>query len=109
MKTEYEMGGQRSAKELAKQGHTAPVYGIGQPVPRSRQRYYNQIAKGGPYSRCTVIDVKPSKVHGIPATFRLLHPTSKNGRYRKVKATPEIIRSRMPSALPQQVNALLGF
>ena len=104
MKTEYEMGGQRSAKELAKQGHTAPVYGIGQPVPGRRKS-----TKGGPFSRCRVIDVKPSKVRGIPATLRLVHPTSKNGRYRRVKATPAIIRSLMPSALPQQVNALLGF
>ena len=103
MKTEYEMGGQRSAKELATQGHTGPVYGIGQPVPAKRQS-----TKGGPYSRCRVVDVLPSKVRGIPATLVLRHPTSKSSYIKRVKATPAIIRSLMPSALPQQVNALLG-
>lgn len=107
MKTEkkkYEMGGQRSAKELAKQGHTAPVYGLNEPVKGRRQS-----TKGGPFSRCSIIDITPSKGRAEPAVFHLIHPTSKSSRRKNITVTHEIIRTFMPSALPQQVNALLGF
>lgn len=97
----------KTKAELEAQGHTGPIYAVGDPVPAKSQR--RSRTKGKRLCNCKVLDVIPSKVEGQPVTLRLLHPTSKARRVREIIATPEILRALMPGILDMQIAQLCGY
>ncbi len=93
----------KTKRQLDAQGHTGPIYAIGEPVPASTRGGHR--TKGLPYSRCKLLDMKISQAPGRPGKLVLKHP--KNG-VKELPATLELVRLFMPAAPDNFYAAMLG-
>lgn len=73
--------------ELRAQGHTAPIYGVNEPVPAAKSRRL-QRSRGQPYGRCRIQTVIPGG-NGRPARFVYAHPTRGTTRARYRRPQPQ--------------------
>lgn len=83
----------KTKEQLDAQGHTGPIYAVGEPVPASTRGGIR--TKGLPYSRCKLLSMEPSNHTGEPGQIIVRHP--RNG-IKRLRATPELIRLFMPAA-----------
>ena len=95
----------KTAEQLRAQGHTGPIYGVGEPVPLSR-RLTGFRTKGVPYGRFSLIrfevgeNGRPGKIH--------VRNGAKGGR-KVLTATPDLLRHFMPVAPDNIYRAMLGL
>jgi len=94
----------RSADELSDQGHTGPVYNIGEPVPASQRGGFR--TKGESYSRCKMLQMIAPKRPGMPGTIRLKHPRT---GFHRLRITERLLKVFMPSAPETFYNHMLGL
>lgn len=93
----------KSREQLKAQGHTGPIYAIGEPVPASTRGGIR--TKGLPFSRGKLLGMKPSKNPGVRGTIIVRRA---NGHIRNLKATPELLRAFMPAAPDAFYAMMLG-
>lgn len=93
----------KTKEQLNAQGHTGPIYEIGDDVPASRR--FRGRTKGLPYSRTMLVGTKMRA--GKPALLRLRHPT--RGTVHVKPATPELLRVFFPSLPDGLYGPMLGL
>lgn len=93
----------KTKEQLAAQGHTGPIYEIGEDVPPSKR--FRGRTKGLPYSRMSLAGMQMRD--GEPAILRLQHPT--RGTTHVKHATPELLRVFFPSLPDALYGPMLGI
>lgn len=92
----------KTKEQLDAQGHTGPIYAVGEPVPASTRGGVR--TKGLPYSRCKLVEMKPGS-KGVRGTIIVKHPTK---GIKRLPATREFLRLFMPAAPEFFYASMLG-
>lgn len=95
----------KTPEQLKSQGHTGPIYEVGEPVPLSRRRTGFRT-KGVPYGRFSLIRFEVAEA-GRPGKIHIRKKA--NGRRMALTATPEHLRHFMPMAPDSIYRAMLGL